>query len=640
LAVCAGVQQRFSSGRRLLIVDGRLLLKAKPTGTHAIPTTIEAARADKTTAGKWVPSVIVIAVYVAIGLVSHWSALGDFSSRFFGFTSDFTMWAWFESWVPHALGHGLNPLFSSSLYVPTGVNLAQNTQSPLLGAISAPFALVLNPVARANLLVLVAMPISATAAFIVLRVWKVWLPAAALGGLIYGFSPYMVSQGVAHIFLVFVPLPPFIALTVVSVLQERGDSRRLGLQLGLLVAAQFLISPEVLTTVAILTVVAIAAAAAARPKMVRVKMRAVVGPTVFALAVSVVLLAYPIWMMLLGPQHFSGSTQPPSNPFYNDALSFAVPSPAQQLSWGMRAIGARFLGGDLVEAGGFIGIPLLILCSVFMWRSRQRPRMRLTIVVLFAAGLLSLGPFLAVNGHLTHVPLPSWILDHLPLLNNVLPSRFSFELGAGIAALVAFGLDDMHSSALATTRRSPRQPWLAIIFWFGVAAALLVTQTPRWPYLSTPAAGLPPAINHAIPSGDPIAITYPFATAYDMQPMIWQADDNFAFQLIGGYALHPGPNGGVSIVPSPMDPPELQRFLASQDGWNLYGRPLPLGHELVAATKAAVSKYKIREAIVDRSEQGSGPVIELFNAAFGPPSRSAGQFSLWNLTAVGTTSRK
>ena len=103
------------------------------------------------------------------------------------------------------------------------------------------------------------MPISATAAFVVLRKWQVWWPAAALGGLIYGFSPYMVGQGLGHVEMMFVPLPPFIVMTVVSILQRQGSQRRLGVQLGLLVAVQYLILPEVLASVAVFTFVAVSA---------------------------------------------------------------------------------------------------------------------------------------------------------------------------------------------------------------------------------------------------------------------------------------------------------------------------------------------------------------------------------------------
>ncbi|MGB7051620.1 MAG: hypothetical protein WBG41_08635, partial [Acidimicrobiales bacterium] len=140
----------------------------------------------------------MVVAYLLIGTAAYWSMLPGISQHLFGFDPDFTQAMWFMAWVPHAIGHGLNPLFSNAIYVPRGVNLMDSASSPLLGLFTAPFALVVNPVVRANLLLLLAMPVSATAGFVVLRRWQVWVPAAALGGLIYGFSPYMVGQTLEH----------------------------------------------------------------------------------------------------------------------------------------------------------------------------------------------------------------------------------------------------------------------------------------------------------------------------------------------------------------------------------------------------------------------------------------------------------
>ncbi len=186
----------------------------------------------------------VVIGYFLIGTIAFWPVF-PISGRPLGAGGDFALALWLLAWVPHALAHGLNPLFSNAMYVPTGINIAENTASPLLSLITSPLALVASPLVRANLLTIVAMPTSATAAFVVLRKWQVWQPAAALGGLIYGFSPYMVGQSLGHISLFFMPVPPFIALTVASILGHQGPPRRLGIQLGLLLCAQYLISPEV-----------------------------------------------------------------------------------------------------------------------------------------------------------------------------------------------------------------------------------------------------------------------------------------------------------------------------------------------------------------------------------------------------------
>ena len=350
------------------------------------------------------------------------------------------------------------------------------------------------------------------------------------------------------------------------------------------------------------------------------------------------LLAYPVWMLLAGPHHFAGPTIDITNGFHNDLLNFGVPGPLDRVSLGMRSVGAHLnVGSDPTEGGGYIGVPLLILTGILLWLSRRSPRMQLTAVLFVGAALLSLGPHLAVDGHLTDTPLPFLLLDHLPFVDNILPSRINFEVGAFLAAMIAFGLDDLHRASahanpLTTRRRLPIQRWGGTIFIGAILAVLVITQLPEWPYTGAPASALPANILQAIPAGDPVAITYPYDTFLNMQPMVWQVEDSFDFRLLGGYAYR-SDSTGHSTSAALMKPRGLQQLLANQSGISsygeLYGPALPVGPALVADTRASLSKYDVRLVIVDRAEVGSGPVMELFYAALGPPTLSSGEFSSW-----------
>ena len=581
------------------------------------------------------PSVLVVLGYILIGAVAFWPVF-PLSDHPFGAGGDFALVLWLLAWVPHALGHGLNPLFSNAMYVPTGLNLGQNTASPLLGLITAPLAPVASPLVRANLVTVVAMPASATAAFVVLRKWDIWWPAAALGGLIYGFSPFLIGHSLGHLSLIFMPVPPFIALTVASVFRHMGSPRRLGVQLGLLLCAQYFISPEVLTSVAVLIVAAVACMAIRRPSKAAEMMRAVWYPVSIALAVMAVLLAYPIWMMLAGPQHITGPTFSTVNPYHNDLLSFVAPGPLQRVSLGMRSLGTRLAtGSEVTEASGYIGIPLLVLTGFLAWRSRRSSRTQLAMALVVVAALLSLGPHLAVNGRLTGIPLPFLLLDHVPLVDNLLPSRFSFEMSACLAAVVAFGLDDLRRApARRDHQHAAARTGLAGAAFVVITLAVLIgTQLPEWPnqFGVKPAVALPASLQRAIPPGDPVAITYPYATYLTSEAMLWQADDAFRFRLLGGYGYHTStPDTGPSILsPSFMSPPELQQFLAGQDPPSSYGPTLPVTAELVKQTRTTLARYHVRLVIVDRSAPGSRPVMALFAAALGSQKTSAGPFSLW-----------
>ena len=479
----------------------------------------------------------VITTYLVLGLVAYWPVLPGISHRLFGQTNDYVLSVWFIGWIPHAIAHGLNPFFTNSMFVPSGVNLAQNTASPLLGFIGAPLTEAFSPLVTTNVLMVLAMPLSATAAFVVLRKWQVWLPAAALGGLVYGFSPYMVGQGSAHIVFTFVPIPPLLALTIVSILQRKGSPWRLGLQLGLLVVAQYLICQEVLVDVAIVSAAALLCVALRHPRKVPELARAAGRPLLVAFPLVVALLAYPVWMLAAGPQHATNSANPAVNPYHDDLLSFIVPGPLQHDSFGLHSLGTRLMEGprvtiipttsNPVEVDGFIGVAVVAFACVLAWRSRRSPRMQLASVLFLLAAVLALGPSLVVDAHATNIRLPFLLLTHVPLVNNILPVRFSLEVFGFLAAVIAFGLDDVH-------RYQTNPWWLSRVLVAAFIAVLVVSELPQWPYATAgQESTLPTALRTAIPPGDPVTITYPYPTLFTAPPSnpsggSWTAGTPFA----------------------------------------------------------------------------------------------------------------
>ena len=103
-------------------------------------------------------AICVVVVYVLLGVIAFWPLLPWSSQRLFGpsqyllIPQDADQITWFLAWMPYALGHGLDPFFSHSLFSPTGVNLGQNTAAPLLGLLTAPLAPFVGPIGRANFL--------------------------------------------------------------------------------------------------------------------------------------------------------------------------------------------------------------------------------------------------------------------------------------------------------------------------------------------------------------------------------------------------------------------------------------------------------------------------------------------------------
>lgn len=589
----------------------------------------------------WSPSVVVVAVYLALGVIAYWRVVLAGGAQLFGTTSDSLLATWFLAWVPHALAHGTNPYFSNAMFAPAGINLAQNTEGSLLGLLTVPLAAVAGPVVRANVMMVLAMPVSASAAFYVLRRWGVWMAAAGVGGLLYGFSPYMVGQGLGHLVLVFAPWPPLIALVVVEIVNRRRSRVRLGFQLGLLVVAQFLTEPEVLTMVAIVVAVGILWVLAFHPAGTREVARRLLVPVGIGGAVAGVLLAYPLWMIVAGPQHYTGPAQGVSNPYTNDVLSFVVPGPLQQASFGLSGIAERLVAGNVFESGGFIGVPLVVSVGILAWLSRRRGRTQVAVWCLVASAVLSLGPYLSVDGHRTTIPLPFLVLTRVPLVNNLLAVRFSLITSACVAAVVAFGLDDLRNrSGLVKgmarqgpsrmrRRASERNLRSALTALSVILSGVVVTQFPHWPYASQPVSVLPVAVSRAVERGDPVTLTYPYAQQFAASALSWQFAAGFDFRLLGGYGEHPERLKGFYVFPARMHPGDLQRFLANQEGFVFYGPAPSNGPGLVRSTRETVGIYHVGLVIVDTTAAGSAAVVRLMTAAFGAPRLHSGNFLVW-----------
>ncbi len=574
--------------------------------------------------------VVVVAVYVVLGLVAFAPNWPWTSTRLFGTKTgaDAVLCTWFLAWVPHALAHGINPLFSNALYAPLGVNVAQNTATPLLGVLTGLVAPVLSPVARGNLVTVMALPVSASAAYVVLRKWEVWSPAAAIGGLVYGFSPFMLQPADGHPFLVFLPLPPFIALTLVSIVRRTGSPRRLGLELGLLLAAQFLIAPEIFVMCIILSALVLITVGLRQRAQVVERCRNMLRPLATAAVVTALLIVIPAWMYEFGPRHFTGPVHPISGPYYNDLLSFIHPGPPQRLSLGIPP-----LHGLPAASQGYIGIPFLIVAIGLAWRSRHTSRMQVALLLTVWAYILSLGTHLSIEGHLSKIPMPFDVVVRLPLFDNILPSRFSFATGLGLGAVTAFGLDDLRDPArpvlggrhlaLPSVSSAGRRGSVACAV---VLAALVVSQLPRWPYESQPIRELPAQIRVALPQGNPVAVTYPYPSSMNAEAEVWQMQDGFSFRLIGGYALQPAANGRASLAPNPTSPPDLALYLENLESHI----NKPPTERLVTATRAALANDDVRLVVVDQAARGGALALTLFERALGGPKVRSGSFALWS----------
>ena len=252
-------------------------------------------------------------VYLALGFVlwiRAWSE-GATTHTLCG-CGDPALFLWFFQWPATALAHGQNPFFSTALFHPTGINLLSQTSVMGLSLPLVPVTWIWGPVASLNVASTLTPALTAFFAFLALRRWAPWTPAAFVGGLLYGFSPFVLnSLEFAHLMTAALMLLPLVLLVLDEILlRQRHSPVRAGVALGLLVFAQFFLSSEVLALCAVLVavclVVLVTAALILDPARLRRLAPHAAKGLGTGLVVGTVLLAWPVSFALDGPAHLSG----------------------------------------------------------------------------------------------------------------------------------------------------------------------------------------------------------------------------------------------------------------------------------------------------------------------------------------------
>ncbi len=562
---------------------------------------------------------LVLMTGVAVAWFAHtWEAPG---LRLVGAGADGYGVLWCIAWVPFALGHGLNPLFSHYIHFPAGNNLMWGTSMPLVAALVSPITVTVGPVVAYNVVATAGPALAGWAGYLAFRRWTAPLPALA-GALVFGFSPAMAAQSAQHPFLTFTVTAPLLLIVGDRLLVVQGrPAWRDGLWLGLLVWAQLLISEEVLAIEALLAVPAVVVLALGSRRAVPERMRHALSGLGVGAAVAACLSAWPLSVQFFGSQRL-GQLHP-AGVFVSDLWSFVTPNPVTQLSSrSIRTFSYQFTG-NWTEWGSYLGVALLGFLVVAGVICRRRRVAWVAVAVVVVAGVLSLGGSLHVAGHDTHIPLPWALFGGLPVLKNLLPVRLSVIMFLGVGLLVALGLQELAARSFAPrSRRPPRRSRSAIsrLGGYGLAAVALLSLIPIVPYMTTTAPSLDAAARRAACPARPGA-DVDLLPSDEEYVVAWQAESGFCFTIPSRSGLT-GVRGGTSV-------------LQEASGDASIGRPMPtLTPALVAQVRRELSARHPAAIIIGPNEPPARPDTEVrlsgwVTRLLGAPPAAEGDVLIW-----------
>ncbi|MEH0973541.1 hypothetical protein V6U77_20675 [Micromonospora sp. CPCC 205546] len=488
------------------------------------------------------PDALVVAGYFALAVlltVGQWGRPG----RLFHQAGDQVLFEWMLARAARAVTRLENPLYSAELNAPDGVNLMANTSVLGLGVPLTPVTLLFGSQAAFLVAVVCCLAGTATAWYALLRRRLVdSRAAAAVGGLFCGFAPGMVAQAGAHLHMAAQFLVP-----VILALVFHPDPRRVwrhGTLLGLLVAYQVFLGEEVLVFLVLAAGTFALAYAAADRGAARRLAPALLGRLAVGVAVSLPLLAYPLWFQFFGPGHYRGM------PFH--AYGYQLDAASFTASARQTVLGDDHLPGLLApnptEENSFFGPGLLVLAvviAIWLWR---RPLVRALAVCGLFFALLSLGEQVRLDGTPTGIPGPYRLVAGLPLLDHAVPARFPLVCVPVLGVLLALSLDRLRPEAVAGARGDGMTgAWAGGVpvrlLWGGAVAAALLPLIPT-PIRTVPAWPVPAFVAEGgwrahVPPGRTLVPVPPVTGAGISPAMLWSARTGLAFPAPGGYFIGP-----------------------------------------------------------------------------------------------------
>lgn len=427
---------------------------------------------------------------------------------------------WGLLWWPHAIVHGHDPFVANVVWAPHGVDLAWVTTAPALSLLLSPVTATLGAIFSYNLAALAAAPLAAWTMFLLARRLTRNATASAVAGFLFGFSPYVIGQATNHLHLAFVCLVPLAGYLAVRFFEGDLGGRRYTVLLAIVLVLQFGISNEIFATATLFAVVAFILAwfmLDARPRLV-------------ALARHTA-LAYVATGVVVSPYlyHAFGSSHAYVRPNANaHVLDFANPLCPTRATWlsppGCRAV-ARHFTSSVVELGGYLGLPLLLIVLLALVLTKSGPARRKIWLLFFAAlaaEILALGPEMRVAGH--KIGPGVWrLFQHLPAIGEAMSVRLAMYGILFLALLVAIWL-----------AQPGRRMWELVLTGIAVLSFFPTPSSAFWAsHIQQPLFFATKAYRQYIQPGD-TALVFPY-TPRDSWSMYWQGETGFRFKMIGGH---------------------------------------------------------------------------------------------------------
>jgi len=408
--------------------------------------------------------VVASTVYLACIVLFFYPYFGDFDSALIGPPED-NMQDFWNTWYSQNMLETEPATFSSTplLFFPDQTSLIYHSFSyPNLI-----FIFILRKIfqlppthsvltALHNGMLLLSFYLAALGAYLLIRKFTKDDLSALIGGFIFGFSPFHFAHVLHHMTISTIQFIPFFVLSFLNFIESRKGLPFAGTVAFYLLSA--LACWYYLFFLAYFTVFFYVYHAIRRHQPL---IQEFIKPIVSVWVATFILLSPLLIPMIAEVLHNQRVYTGGHNEFVADLLGFVIFHPYHLLGDLTRPIHSRFAGNPW-EATVYLG---LVNMGLLLWvfskkQTRQIENLPFCLWGIFFFMLLSGGAFLHILGKSTYIPLPTALLQFLPLIRNVrTPSRaivfVYLFLGIAISLILS-----------SETFRATQNKGRARVFWF------------------------------------------------------------------------------------------------------------------------------------------------------------------------------
>ncbi|MDE1873788.1 MAG: hypothetical protein KGI04_01560 [Candidatus Micrarchaeota archaeon] len=528
---------------------------------------------------------LIALAYLVVALVFFWPILPNLASSVPGAGGDIFQSMWELWWVPYSMFtlHS-TPYFTSYVFYPVGASLATQTLAPLAGILSAPFQAVSLAFAY-NILFLLGFALAGLFTYMLAFHVTKHRAASFVAGFIFAFSPIHTIQAFGHLQYTNIEFIPLFLLLFMLTIEHKRHTYAIGAAVAFVLLA-FMGDIEqglIALLMAFFVLVYMLAAKGHRQKVLDKRYLMMLGETV----VVALVLASPFILGILSqlsPGALAAAnaqaTQQYNELYSPDLLSFLVPSAFNGLLSPLSSGFSALFAPAQAERTTYIGYSVILLALVGLLYEYKKDRFASTGVYLLGLvvfGMLSVGPYLQINGNVTPVPGLYLLYHQIPLFNVLRePGRFDIAFELFIAIFAAVGLVELEKKYSGQNIAR----YLPAIFM-----VLLVVEYNSWPVsqsaltnMYTLNATIPKAYYEigALRSNFSVLVLPAIANYSGSQPELYPGmalyyQTAFKKPLVGGYTTRSNTTQAFSLINVPLIASAY--YLESGQGL-VYGSPI------------------------------------------------------------------